>query len=188
MPSKYKRKPEKQEFGTGKVASNTTYSDDFVKHPHGPAAIFVPPTRNDITGPFLPHTTYNVDYTAKPMAPKHQMAAQKTTMGGKFEGQSLYSIEFKNPGKQPSGIQVRHGDNLGSHGAKFDSDTTYHDDFKQWKMPAKYKHIKQNNPQPTGKMDGQSMYQIDFQNQKIENKCPVLGSKPTIVCGDHMCY
>ncbi|KAG0582439.1 hypothetical protein M758_3G059100 [Ceratodon purpureus] len=188
MPAKYKRKPEKQDFGKAPISSATTYSDDFVKHPHGPAKLFKPPNRNDNTGPFLPYTTYNVDFTEKPMAPRHRMPVQKGGASQKFDGQSLYSVEFTNPGKQPPNKQVRHGDSLGSHGAKFDSDSTYHDDFRQWKMPAKYVHKKQDNPQPTGKIEGPTIYQMDFQNRKIENKCPVFGSKPTIVCGDHMCY
>lgn len=191
MPKKFVRKVPPNENAGLKIASNTTYSDDFVKHPWGPAPIFRPPVKNDITGPSQKETTYNVDFwdKSKHMQARTRIPPQKHDGGGKFSGQSLYSVEFKDPGKIPPAKIVKHGDNLGSHGAKFDSDTTYHDDFREWKMPAKYVHKKQDNPQPTGKIQGPTTYQADFQDRQIPGKCPVATrGKPSIVCGDHMCY
>lgn len=173
------------------MASETTYSDDFVKHPFGPAASRRPTQLTTQTGVLQKETTYNTSYwdKSKQMQPRVKMQPEKHGSGAKFSGQSLYSVEFTNPGRQPPSKVVRHGDSLGSHGAKFDSDSTYHDDYRQWKIPAKHLHRRPDNPQPTGKIEGPTTYQADYQNRKIPNQCPVsVGSKPSIVCGDHMCY
>ncbi|XP_073387024.1 uncharacterized protein [Physcomitrium patens] len=191
VPQKFIRKVPPSEHANLRMASETTYSDDFVKHPFGPAASRRPTQLTTQTGVLQKETTYNTSYwdKSKQMQPRVKMQPEKHGSGAKFSGQSLYSVEFTNPGRQPPSKVVRHGDSLGSHGAKFDSDSTYHDDYRQWKIPAKHLHRRPDNPQPTGKIEGPTTYQADYQNRKIPNQCPVsVGSKPSIVCGDHMCY
>jgi hypothetical protein len=188
---KHVRKQEKMDDNNARMDSNTTYNDDFVRHPYGPRESMRPKPKVDLGGPMQKDTTYSVDFwdKSRSMAPRRRMEHQNHNSGGKFAGDTTYNVDFCNNGPQPKNVVVKHGCSLGNSGAKFDGTSTYLNDFVQWKMPAKYLHKRQDGPQPTGKVTGPTTYQADFTGRPIPGKCPVLAlGKPTIICGDHMCY
>ncbi|KAG0554453.1 hypothetical protein M758_12G096400 [Ceratodon purpureus] len=191
IPEKFQRKVPHPPPSNARMASTTTYSNDYVNHPIGPSSSCRPAPNLPDTGPFQKETTYNVDYWDKSgqmyvraKAPPSQPIAPK-----KFEGQSVYQSEYPNHGPQPCNKQVIRPSNLGTEGAKFDGDSTYHDDFRQWQLPAKYVHKVDHTPAPAGKVCGPTTYQSDYIDRQGQSKCPVLTrGKPSNVCGDHMCY
>ncbi|KAH8956613.1 hypothetical protein BDL97_07G049900 [Sphagnum fallax] len=148
-----------------------------------------PVPKVEITGRMQSDTTYSVDYwdKSKNMQPRKKMAPQTHHVSGKC-GDTTYNVDFADRGKGSPVVVVKHGCSLGSSGAKFNGDTTYHDDFRKWNIPKKYVHISRDSGS-FGPFAGATTYQTDFKGQPIAQKCPVLAhAKPTFICGDHMCY
>lgn len=191
IPEKFQRKIAPPEPSNHRMASTTTYSDDYVNHPFGPSASCRPAPKLEDTGPFQKETTYNLDYYDKSatMCIRAKAPQAQHTSGKKFEGQSVYQLEYPNHGPQPCNKQVIRPGSLGTEGARFDGDSTYHDDYQPWQMPEKYVHKVPYNPPPQDKVCGPTTYQSDYVDRQVQSKCPVLSrGKPSNVCGDHMCY
>ncbi|KAH9549407.1 hypothetical protein CY35_10G018000 [Sphagnum magellanicum] len=173
MPKRFVRDHPAPANSNARLDCNTTYTDNFVKHP-------------------LVHsdTAYSVDYwdKSKNMQPRKKMAPQTHHGSGKFCGDTTYNVDFVDCGKGSPVVVVKHGCSLGSSGAKFNGDTTYHDDFRKWNIPKKYVHISRDSG-TSGPFAGATTYQTDFKGQPIAQNCPILAhGKPTFICGDHMCY
>jgi hypothetical protein len=137
MPKRFVRDRPAPADSNARLDCNTTYTDDFIKHPFGPRESMHPVPRVEMTGPMQSDTTNSVDYwdKSKNMQPRKKMAPQTHHGSGKFCGDTTYNVDFADRGKGSPVVVVKHGCSLGSSGAKFNGDTTYHDDFRKWNIP-----------------------------------------------------
>jgi hypothetical protein len=116
MPKRFVRDCPAPADSNARLDCNTTYTDDFVKHPFGPRESMRPVPRVEITGPMQSDTTYSVDYwdKSKNMQPRKKMAPQTHRGSGKFCGDTTYNVDFVDRGKGSPVVVVKHGCSPGS--------------------------------------------------------------------------
>ncbi|BBN15731.1 hypothetical protein MPTK1_7g00340 [Marchantia polymorpha subsp. ruderalis] len=185
-----KQDPPLQNSGA-RFCDDTTYDTDFKKWPNAMRQPFKPAMTTKDTGMFDDLTTYNIAYVDKSkhlqrwVRPKEAPAASN----GPFYGITTHATDFGPKPLSGRAVPVKHDCSLGSSGAKFEGETTYHDGYRAWQLSKPVRAVRRDGPISGDKFKGESIYHSDYINPKLPPRCPVLlRPKPTNICGDHMCY